>query len=170
MPCLDTLYKQTITLFNRVPGGVDEPSVWVPTVIPGVHLVISKSSDWSGSAGGSSGDVKLNIRYRRSGNDILIRCLTTPQGSSAYYKRWYERKQWRRLPDKRNALTFSYGDNDGFDFFVEGVFTEFASPISDLDFGRSGFYNHVNAEYDNVFAINSVSRFDVIPHFEITAK
>lgn len=29
------------------------------------------------------------------------------------------------------------------------------------------FYNHVNDEYDYVFAITSVAKYTAIPHFEI---
>ena len=42
-------------------------------------------------------------------------------------------------------------------------------PINDNDY-RNGFYNYMNRNYDNIFAISNVSKFNLIPHFEIGAK
>ena len=41
--------------------------------------------------------------------------------------------------------------------------------IDDDDF-KGGFFNYMNKTYDEVFAITNVSKFNLIPHFEITAK
>ena len=170
MSCLDTIYSQTITLFNRIPGKNGEPTTWIPTVIEGVHLIVTKSSSWNGHGGSASDDVKLNIRYKPSGNDALVRCRTSAEDETICFKKWYEPKAWRRMSEPENGLTFSFGENDDFDFFIEGVFGEFDFPISDQNFERRGFYNYMNAEYDNVFVISSVSQHDLIPHFEITAR
>lgn len=42
-------------------------------------------------------------------------------------------------------------------------------PIADDNY-KNGFYNYMNKSYDNVFAISTVSKFNLIPHFEIGAK
>lgn len=170
MSCLDTLYKQTITLFNRIPGKNGEPTVWIPTIIDGVHLIITKSSSWNSHGGSKSDDVKLNIRYKPDGSDSLISCRTSAEDETICLKKWYEPKAWRKMSEPLNCLTFAFDENDDFDFFIEGVFEEFGSPIFDQNFERRGFYNYMNAEYDNVFVITSVSKHSLIPHFEITAR
>ena len=43
------------------------------------------------------------------------------------------------------------------------------NPINDDDY-RNGFFEEVKKEYDYVFAITSVAKYTVIPHFEITGK
>ena len=85
-------------------------------------------------------------------------------------KPWYEPKAWRRLEKPEDAITFGFGNNDDFDFFVAGALTEFDSPVSDAMYERGGFYNQMNSYYDNVFAISSVSKKDLIPHFEIIGR
>lgn len=170
MSCLDTLYRQTITLFNRIPGKDGEPTQWIPTVIDGVHLIVTKSSSWNGHGGSTSDDVKLNIRYKQSGSNALVSCRASAEDEAVCFKKWCEPKAWRKLSDPQEAITFSFGENDDFDFFIEGVFDDFDGPISDQNFERRGFYNYMNTEYDNVFVITSVSKHDLIPHFEITAR
>lgn len=175
MAGFDAIYKQTVTLFNRVKS-VDGDVMWYPTVIEGVHLVVDKSASWDNYGGRVSDNVRLHIRYLQSGDDVLIRYRKQkeeqedPEAEAEYgYKKWYEPKAWRRLADPEEAVTFSYDEND-FDFFVEGAFDELATPVSDENFERSGFYNHMNATYDNVFAITGASKYNLIPHFELTAR
>lgn len=42
-------------------------------------------------------------------------------------------------------------------------------PIDDDDY-KSGFFNYMNKTHDEVFAITNVSKFNLLPHFEITAR
>ena len=161
----DALYKQTVTLFNRVSAKSGEV-FWYPTVINGVHLITTKSSSWSGRAENESDDVRLHIQYTPSGSDALIKC------ADDQFKKWLEPKVWRRLPqeEKLENLTFAFGDAEVFDFFVEGVFAGASGPISDSAYERKGFYNFMNSQFDGVYAITSVSRYNLIPHFEIMAR
>ena len=41
--------------------------------------------------------------------------------------------------------------------------------LSDNDYVE-GFYDYMNSTFDGVYAITSVAKFDLIPHFEITGK
>lgn len=170
MSALDPIYNQTVTVFNRVPGSNGEPNLWIPSVIDGVHLIIGKSSAWSSQGSKSSDDVKLNIRYTPKGNDVMISCKAPGDQSEKVEKKWYEPKAWRRALSPPDGITFSFGDDEDFDFFIEGSFDEFPSPISDENFGRKGFYAYMNSMYDNVFVISSVNKYNLIPHFEITAR
>ena len=158
MAGFDVLYKQTVTLFNRVerPGG---DIIWYPRVLTGVHLVTDHSSSWN-TYGGQQGDnVRLHVRYTQSADGrALIGGLT-----------YVNRKEWRSLKSIDRYITFGYGDNNDFDFFMEGKFSPI-TVISDSDYSRNGFYNYMNKNYENVFAITSVSKYNLIPHFEIMAR
>lgn len=157
MPDFDALYKQTVTVFNRVKGHADDDVLWYPTVLNGVHLVTDKSSAWGMQGGRETDNVRLHVRYQITQNGICV-------GG----KPWHEPKAWRKLVAPEEAITFAFGDDD-FDFFMEGAFDEFPAPISDEQF-KKGFYNYMNANYDNVFAITSVSKYNLIPHFEIIGR
>lgn len=170
MSALSAIYSQTITLFNRIPGKNGEPTMWIPTVIDGVHLIVNRSSSWNSHGGKNSDDVKLHIPYIWHGYDSVISCRSGTDESSIIQKKWYEPIAWRKQPDPENGITFSFGENDDFDFFVEGVFEEFQSPISEQNFERKGFYGYMNKMYDNVFVITSYQKFGLIPHFELTAR
>lgn len=157
MAGFEAIYKQTVTLFNRVPIS-KEHVMWYATVIEGVHLIIDHSSSWDSQGGNKADNASLHVRYLLSDGDVLVAG-----------KKFYEPKAWRRLARPEEGITFGYGNNEDFDFFVEGEYTEFASPIADDLFDRRGFYNYMNKNYDNVFAIKSVSKYNLIPHFEISA-
>ena len=159
MSAFDALYKQTVTVFNRVKGQFDDHTLWYPTVIEKCHLIVDKASAWSSNGGRPQDNARLHIRYANENGKIMVAG-----------KEWLEPKAWRNLADRELSLTFGFGDNDDFDFFMEGVFDEFPAPISDEQFERKGFYGYMNKTYDNVFAITSVSKFNLIPHFEITAR
>lgn len=170
MAGFDALYKQTITLFNRVKGKYGEDVLWYPTIIEGVHLIVDKSASWNNYGGQANDNTRLHVRYKPSDGQILIRCKNLADDTASLYKPWYEPKAWRRLQNPEQAITFGFGNAEDFDFFIEGAFPEFSEPISDATFERNGFYNHMNSYYDNVFAITSVGKFNLIPHFELTAR
>ena len=177
MAGFDALYKQTVTLFNRVMlggsslcgefvTGIDvvgndgslrglRELYWAPILLRNVHLVIDRSIIISTYGEQSMDNARLHVRYNRSGSDALV------QG-----KRFYQPKAYKRLPSSEGAISFKFGDD--FDFFVEGDVTGLGI-VRDDDY-REGFYNYANANYDNCYAITSVSMFNLIPHFEIGAK
>ncbi len=161
MPGLDVLYKQTVTIFNRVKNLSGEDVLWYPTIIKGVHLIIDRAAVWDMQGGRASDNARLHIRYAPKNGKVFV-------GD----KEWLEPKEWRKKPDRETAITFGYGNDDDFDFFIAGAFDSqlFATPISDALFERRGFYNYMNANYDNVFAITGVSKKNLIPHFEITGR
>lgn len=169
MAGFDAIYKQTVTLFNRVKMGRNDDTIWYPTVIEKVHLVVDKSSQWNMQGGTAADNVRLHIRYDATPNGPMIRCKD-PSGEQPYIlKAWKEPKEWRRQLKPEEFLTFGYGDDDNFDFFIEGVYEEGFEPISD-NVDMKGFYHRMNAMYDNVFAIKSVSKCNLLPHFEIMAR
>ena len=153
MASFDDIYKQTITLFNR--KTVDGETVWYPFTIDGVHLIMDKAIIISTYGEQSQDNVKLHIRYTPGANGAVV--------SGKVYML---PKEWARNGEPSENFTLGFGDD--FDFIMEGDYGS-TEPILDDDYNK-GFYNYMNKNYDNVFAISSVSKFNLIPHFEIGAK
>ena len=75
-------------------------------------------------------------------------------------KPWMPPMEWDKTMD---SLTFAEGD-----FFWAGEWD--GGIAQDVDYGDESFYNYMNRTKDYVFAITSVSKLSVIPHFEIVGK
>lgn len=146
----EALYKQTVTLFNRVYEG--DNLVWYPTVLHDVHLIVDRSIIISTYGEQSADNAKLHVRYT---GDAVIEGKT-----------WMPPKQFRREGSPDANITFAFGDD--FDFFVAGEYGNL-SPVNDDNY-RNGFFNYMNKTYDEVFAISNVSKFNLLPHFEIVAR
>lgn len=159
MAGFEAIYKQTVTIWNRVHYSYGEEMLWYPTVIENVHLIIDKSNGWDSNGGHAQDNARLHIRYQLSGGKILVAG-----------KQWLEPKVYRKQDRPQDFITFAYGDGDTFDFFMEGTADGFDNPVSDDMYSKKGFYNYMNSNYDNVFAITSVSKYNLIPHFEIMAR
>ena len=174
MAGFDSLYKQTVTLFNRAILGrsakvgqflvgvdivgrasAEGDLYWVPTLLTNVHLIVDRSIIVSTYGEQSSDNARLHVRYLPSGGFAYVQGI-----------KYYQPKEWKRLYTTEGAISFKFGDD--FDFFVEGDLTDLGF-VKDDDY-RDGFYNYANKHYDNCFAITSVSKFNLIPHFEIGAK
>jgi len=153
MASFDDIYQQTITLFNR--QTVNGVTTWYPFVISGVHLIMDKAIIISTYGEQSQDNAKVHIRYVPSADGAVVRGKT-----------YMLPKQFARDGDPTRNFTLGIGD--AFDFIMEGDYGS-ESPIADADY-RNGFYNYMNKNYDNVFAISTVSKFNLIPHFEIGAK
>ena len=176
MPGFDAIYKQTVTLFNRITADDDE-DYFVPTVLKAVHLVVDHSQTWNMYGGQVADNVRLHVRYVPKGDKAMI-------GSKEYC----EPKEWKVLKSFDDRITFRYGNDNDFDFFVKGEYepdngstvqsitvggdsvTLSDGFIRDAFYERHGFYNHLNKVYDHVFAVTSVSQYNLIPHFEIMAR
>ena len=153
MAGFEAIYTQTATLFNRV--NADGDIYWYPTVLENVHLIIDKAVLISTYGEHCTDNARLHIRYTTQGGNVLV------QG-----KKYRLPKEFRRDGDPEEDITFTPGDE--FDFIMEGEFGS-TVPVKDSDF-RSGFFNYMNRAYDNVFAITSAAKFNLIPHFEIGAR
>lgn len=170
MSSMSVLYAQTITLFSRVQAGHGSPVMWHPTVIDGVHLITDHASSWNVNGGRTNDNAKLHIRYVPVNGEAIVHCRDLQHQGQLLMKKWCPVKAWRRTPDPDTCLSFAYGDNDDYDFFIEGVHDAFLAPVSDDAFGRNGLYAYLNTLYDNVFAITSVHKCDLLPHFVIGAR
>ena len=153
----DAIYRQTITLFNRIKDDSGE-IYWYPTIIRGVHLVDNYSDTWNGQGGASGNTAMVHIMYQTKDGKPYVAG-----------KPYYPPKEYRLLDEPQNAITFAYGNHDDSDFFMEGEF-EFDGAVSDDAHDRHGFYNYMKKAHDNVFAITGAAKFNLIPHFEVNGR
>lgn len=147
------MYKDTITLFNRKPGERGQGNTWYPTIIKNVDLNIDRAAILAKYGAESQDNAVLHIRYQTDGKDVLVA-----------EKPWMPPKAWDKTED---SITFTSGND--FDFFWLGEWA--GGIVSDSDYSSDiGFYNYMNRAHDYVFAITSVAKYSVIPHFEIMGK
>jgi hypothetical protein len=144
------MYQDTITLFNRKPGGVSGDT-WYPTVIKNVDLNIDRAAILAKYGAESQDNAVLHIRYTQNSGNVMIAG-----------KPWMSPKEWDRTED---SITFSGGTQ--FDFFWMGEWT--GGIVNDSDYDE-GFYDYMNRTHDYVFAVASVAMYSVIPHFEIMGR
>ena len=140
------MFDETITLFNR------RGDEWYPTVIEGVQLNTDRGS--------------ITARYGRECEDRAVLLAPYADDDVVAGKTYLEPKKWRRLDEPGAFITFAGGED--FDFFLAGAW-EGAGPVDDADFPR-GFYDHMNRARDGVYAVTSVSKFNTIPHLEVTGR
>lgn len=148
------MYADTVTLFNRYDNGTED--VWFPTVLHGVDLNIDKAAIVATYGENSTDNARLHVRCGIDDGAITV-------GGKTYLPP----KLWKAQSESEAAgsLTFTSGQN--FDFFIVDEWN--GGVVDDADY-IDGFYNFCNNLYDFCFAITSVARYSVIPHFEIMAK
>lgn len=159
MAGFESLYKQAVTIFNREIDA-NHGCVWNIRHLEGVHLIIDKSAAWDMQGGRATDNVRLHIRYIVKNGHVHV----------GEYE-WVEPKVFRTAEEKEHLITFGYGNNDDFDFFIAGEWNpkQIRTQVAD-DAYKSGFYNYMNRNFDNVFVITGVSKKNLIPHFEITGR
>lgn len=145
------MYRDTITLFNRKPGGA-MGDTWFPTVIRNVNLNIDRAAILAKYGEQSQDNAMLSVRYSMKNGDIHVAG-----------KPWMSPKEWDQTED---SITFASGNQ--FDFFWKGEWN--GGIVTDADYGDEGFYGYMNRKHDYVFAVSSVALYSVIPHFEIMGK
>ena len=151
------MYKDTVTLFNRYTTK-DRKIIWCPTVLRGVNLNVDRASIVAKYGSGSQDNAVLNVKYH-SGDDAVM----------VGDKKYLLPKEWSKQEADSLAESVTFAtDTQEFDFFYAGEW-ESDEPILDEDY-TSGFYSYMNKNYDNAFAITSVSKYSVIPHFEVVGK
>lgn len=151
------MYKDTVTLFNRYTTK-DRKIIWYPTVLHGVNLNVDKASIVAKYGSNSKDNAVLNVKYHSGDNTVMVED-----------KRYQLPKEWSKQSEEALAESLTFAtDTQEFDFFYEGEW-EGEELIMDEEY-TSGFYSYMNNNYDNVFAITSVSKYNVIPHFEVVGK
>ena len=148
------MYKDTVTIFNRYVDSMGN-TMWFPHVLTDVNINIDKAVINSKYGEESKDNAVLNVKFTVKYNKNKV-------GNLVYLnpKEW-ERQVNDELP---NFITFK-GGND-FDFFVVGNYDseEF------IEDEKGTFFREIQQEYDYVFAVTSVAKYDLISHFEILGK
>lgn len=148
------MYSETVTIFNRYESRLGD--MWYPTVLNGVNLVSDKSAIVQRYGEQSKDNVVLNVKYTTLNDCIFV------DG-----KQYMTPKEWDRQVNDMLPETITFTPGEKFDFFIVGKYSE--EIVNDDDY-RDGFYNYMNNQFDDVYAITSVSKLSVIPHFEIVGK
>lgn len=148
------MYSDTVTIFNRYESRLGD--MWYPTVLRGVNFISDRSAIVQKYGEQSKDNAVVNVRYDNvNGKDFV-------DG-----KEYFQPKEWDRQTNDRLSETITFTPGEKFDFFYIGEYSE--EPIYDDDYVE-GFYDYMNSTFDGVYAITSVAKFDLIPHFEITGK
>ena len=148
------MYSDTVTIFNRYESRLGD--MWYPTVLHCVNFMSDRSAIVQKYGEQSKDNAVVNVRYENANGKAFV------DG-----KEYFQPKEWDRQTNDRLSKTITFTPGEKFDFFYLGEYSE--EPISDDDY-MEGFYDYMNSTFDGVFAITSVSKLDLIPHFEITGK
>ena len=137
------MYRDTVTVFCRYNGQ------WKGTVLENVDLNIDRAMMLRQYGENSQDRAKLHIKYREN---------------NGY---WVGRNRFVSPSEYSGEEgTFTLAEGNNLSFFMEGVAPILsASDASYLD----GFFDYMNSHYQ-VFAVSSVARYSVIPHFEIIGR
>ena len=146
------MFSDVVTVFNHYKSRLGD--MWYPTVIRNANLLIDKAAIVAKYGAESKDAAMLSIHYHKEDGQIMI------DG-----KPYLPPKEWERQTNDKLADSLTFTSGTDFDFFMLGEYPT-TEPIADDDY-VDGFYNHVNDEYDYVFAITSVAKYTAIPHFEI---
>lgn len=155
------MYSDTITLFNR--RKEENGVVWYPTILHGVDLNADRGAIIAKYGEQSTDTASLHVKFSTSEEGDVI--IGHDGERNEIRKKYHSPKRWRSLEDFSGTITFQ--DGNDFDFFAAGAWAD--EPIPDLNY-VDGLYAYMNKKYDHVYAITSVAKYSVIPHFEILAR
>lgn len=138
------MYRDTVTVFNRYNG------TWKGTVLHNVDLNVDRAMMLRQYGENSQDRSKLHLKYTETGGHYYV-----------------DGKMFVAPAEYSGADgTFTLAEGNNMSFYMEGTAPILsASDSAYLD----GFFDYMNSHYD-VFAITSVARYSVIPHFEIVGR
>ena len=152
------MYSDVITVFNSYEDSFKNVT-WYPSVIKGVNLLIDKSAIVAKYGAESKDNAILNIHFDTVDKQIMVDGKT-----------YLPPKEWERQTNDKLADSITFAGSTDFDFFMLGEYSTTEPILDDYDNYRNGFFEEMKKQYDYVFAITSVAKYTVIPHFEITGK
>lgn len=153
--CEVDMYTDTITLFNRYHSKTGD--VWYKHIIHNVDLIVDRASLMAKYGAETTDRAKLHIRFSNAGNEAYI-------GSNKYIAS----KEWNKLGEtaRKASITFN-SDANYFDFFILGEYSG-SDVINDSTY-LDGFFAQMEKTTE-CYALSSVGKYGLIPHFEITAR
>lgn len=147
------MYSDIITLFNFYES--DLGNMWFPHILVNVNLIADKASIVAKYGAESTDNASLHIKYENEGDKTLIQGIE-----------YLPPKEWRKQPNDELSEYITFDSKH--DFIILGKY-ENDQPILDDDY-ESGFYDYMSDREDYCYAITSVGKYKVIPHFEIMCK
>lgn len=151
------MYNDTVTLFCRYEDKSGD-IVWYAHILENVNLSIDRAAIIAKYGAQSQDNAALNVGYTTDSGAVMV------SGTQ-----WLPPKEWAgQSPEARvTSLTFAAGND--YSVIMAGVWDGPAT-INDDDYGVNGFYDYLNRKIDNVFTVTTVTKYGVIPHFEIIGK
>ena len=147
------MYQDTITLFNR------HRDSWRATVLYGVDLNADRAALITKYGADSKDKASLHIRYVEGDEGPLVQ-----HGLTSYLV-----KRPKEYTGAAGTIVFRpVSTGEVTDFFLEGPW-DGEPVINDCDYD-AGLFDYLSAIRDGVYAITSVARYSVIPHFEILGR
>lgn len=142
----------TVTVFNRYDATPTDTRYYA-TVIEGVNLQVDKAAAVSTSGLKDADAMWCSIPYTPTDSGITI--------NEAPY---LSPKEW--AAQTGDAMEQSLTFDEGRDILMDG---EWDGPkvVYDADYIRVGFLGYLRSRFDGVYLINSASKYDLIPHFEL---
>jgi hypothetical protein len=142
----------TVTVFNRYDATPTDTRYYA-TVIEGVKLQVDKAAAVSTSGLKDVDAMWCSIPYTPTDSGITI--------NGTFH---LSPKEWSAQTG--DAMEQSLTFDEGRDILMDG---EWDGPkvVYDSDYIRVGFLGYLRSRFDGVYLINSASRYDLIPHFEI---
>lgn len=138
----DIFYNKTVTVFHQYleDGPIGEER-WQASVLKNVRLLETQGANISKTGISGADSASLYIR-----TDTLE-------------KEYKEPKEWSLLEDKTDYFTLAKDT----DFFVRG-------DMADQYAGQADFFNYMKENFDGVYRITTVDRYELIPHLEVGGK
>lgn len=152
------MWDDTITIFNRYNTAAGD-IYYYPTTITGVALYIDKAAAQTTTGLSDADSAKANFPVSIS-SDGSMSVL------GAYDKPWLQPKQWAALLN--DELAEYVTADEGNDIMMRGAWDK--GVVDSSEYSRGGFLDYLRGKYDDVFLINSVGIYKLIPHIEISGK
>lgn len=178
------MYRDTITLFCYYNG------IWKATTLAGVDLNADRAAILAKYGTESADRAKLHIAYQREMDKTVQVCdglivvrpkdYTGADGTITFASgdnfSFFVKGKW-----DGDVLDMDYGafnpwEAGGamgdwlFNPWDVGTVLDEEGILNDDSLYPQGFYNYINEEYGECYAISSVAMYSVIPHFEIMGK
>ena len=137
----DVFFNRTVTVFNHCVDNLLGEETWYPTVLTDVRLLETKGANVHTSGIAEADAARLHIM-----TDNLPKPYLDPIA-------------WSKTDDKTESFTLCQDK----DFFVVGNVSS-VTPTTD------NFLKEMKSNYDGVYQITNVDKYDIIKHFEVGGR
>ena len=134
------MHDTDVTIYNRIKSTAYEHDSYIPTVLHNTSVKYVY-----GAETGTQGDINADV--------VVLSILKKNLADVVYVKP----KEYAAMIDHTGIFTLDKGD-----FFVIGDVKE--------ESGMVDFLSYMKEKYDSVHEILSVATYNLIPHWEVTAK